>query len=221
VLGEVQALEPLSVDAWSREDMTYRVGFFERRGFVEDMRLWTSALDLTGFDPSRFAHLVPAVEAQGIQIRTLAELETTDPSLHRKLYDMWLEVRRDVPRPPSDQQVEVPFERYLERFSRPHHLPSGMFLAVDGDEFVGVSDLWLCPEAEVLRTGLTAVRRAYRRRGIAFALKVRSLEFAKAQGFTSVQTENESNNRGMLAINDELGFVKNPAWVHYLKSFAA
>jgi mycothiol synthase len=72
-----------------------------------------------------------------------------------------------------------------------------------------------------LRTGLTAVRRAYRRRGIALALKVRSLEFGKANGYSSVQTENESNNRGMLAINDELGFVKNPAWAHYLKSFAA
>ena len=98
-------------------------------------------------------------------------------------------------------------------------LPPGYFVAVDGDEYVGTSNLWLSPEPDVLRTGLTAVRRAYRRRGIAFALKVRSLEFAKAHGYKRVQTENELNNRGMLAINDELGFVRNPAWVHYLKSF--
>ena len=49
---------------------------------------------------------------------------------------------------------------------------------------------------------------------------VRALEFAVARGFKRVQTDNESNNRGMLAINIELGFVKYPAWVHYVKSFA-
>jgi RimJ/RimL family protein N-acetyltransferase len=70
-----------------------------------------------------------------------------------------------------------------------------------------------------LRTGMTGVRREWRRRGIALALKVRSLEFAKAQGFRRVVTENETNNRGMIAINDRLGFVKQPAYVHYLKTF--
>jgi mycothiol synthase len=219
VLAEVQAMQPLSVDAWTREDMAYRVGFFERRGFVADMRLWTSALDLTRFDPSRLGHVAPAVEAQGIQIRTLAELGPTDDAVQHKLYDFWCEVRRDVPHPPDEEQVEVSFERHLERFTRPTFLPAACFIAVDGEQFVGATDLNLCPEANVLRTGLTAVRRAYRRRGIALALKVRALQFGKAAGYTSVQTENESNNRGMLAINDELGFVKNPAWVHYFKSF--
>jgi GNAT superfamily N-acetyltransferase len=73
----------------------------------------------------------------------------------------------------------------------------------------------------MLRTGLTGVRRAYRRRGLALALKVRSLAFAKEQGYRRVITENESNNRGMLHINEELGFVKNPAWIHYVKTFEA
>jgi len=68
-----------------------------------------------------------------------------------------------------------------------------------------------------LRTGVTGVRREYRRRNIALALKVRALEFGKSQGYRQVITENEINNQGMIAINDRLGFVKNPAWLHYLK----
>jgi hypothetical protein len=32
-------------------------------------------------------------------------------------------------------------------------------------------------------------------------------------------TDNESNNRGMLAINEELGFVKYPAWIHFVRTF--
>ena len=97
---------------------------------------------------------------------------------------MWLEVRHDVPHPPDDELVDVPFEQFWERQERGGQLlPGGYFVAVDSDQYVAMSQLWLAPEADVLRTGLTAVRRAYRRRGIAFALKVRSLEFGKAQGY--------------------------------------
>ena len=219
LMTEVGGLEPMNVDAWSREDMACRVGFLGRRGFVEDMRLWTSVLDLTTFDASRFGHLAPEVEAQGIQIRTLAELGPTDLGVKRKLYELWREVRHDVPHPPNDELTEVSFERYLENHDRPSLLPAGFFIAVDGEKYVGTSHLWLSPEPGVLRTGGTGVRRAHRRRGIAFALKVRSLEFGQANGYRRVHTENESNNRGMLAINDQLGFARNPAWVHYLKSF--
>ena len=49
--------------------------------------------------------------------------------------------------------------------------------------------------------------------------EVRSLEFAKSRGYRRAVTENETNNRGMIAINDRLGFVKQPAYVHYLKTF--
>ena len=37
-------------------------------------------------------------------------------------------------------------------------------VAVDGDRYVGESQLWLSPEPDTLRTGLTGTRRAYRRR---------------------------------------------------------
>ena len=46
-----------------------------------------------------------------------------------------------------------------------------------------------------------------------------SLECAKKQGYLRVATENETNNHGMIAINDRLGFAKQPAYVHYLKTF--
>jgi mycothiol synthase len=219
VLGEVQQLDPLSVDEWTRVDWAWRVGFLERRGFVEDMRMWTSSLDLTRFDPSQFADRVAAVEVQGIQLRSWAELGLDDPTVRRRIFAMWLAIRDDVPMPPSDKRTDTSFEQWQDRTMRRELLPAGYFLAIDGEQYVGTSQLWRSPEPGELRTGMTGVRREYRRRGIAHALKVRSLEFAKEHGYLRVATENEINNRGMIAINDLLGFVKQPAYAHYLKSF--
>ena len=119
LLEAVRKFDPLTLDAWSREDMPCRIGFLERRGFEPDMRLWTSVLDLATFDPTAFEEAVPAVRASGIQVKSLAELGVDDPAVHRKLYDMWLAIREDVPIPPGEERSEVPFDRWLAYFNRP------------------------------------------------------------------------------------------------------
>jgi GNAT superfamily N-acetyltransferase len=123
--------------------------------------------------------------------------------------------------PAGDTRVHVPFEEFRLHEDRSILMHDGCFLAVDGDRYVGMTELFLSGQRGDLRTGLTAVRRAYRRRGIALALKACSLGWAKAQGYRQVITDNEANNRGMLSINEHIGFVKSPPWLHYVKTFAA
>jgi hypothetical protein len=57
------------------------------------------------------------------------------------------------------------------------------------------------------------VKRGHRGRHIALALKVRSILYAQSRGVPVVKTWNEQNNRAMLAINERLGFVRQPAWI--------
>jgi mycothiol synthase len=70
----------------------------------------------------------------------------------------------------------------------------------------------------LLRTGLTGVHKAYRRRGIATAMKMRAIEYASTlprsgQGLR-IQTGNAKENP-MLTLNLQLGFVPQPAWFIY------
>ena len=53
---------------------------------------------------------------------------------------------------------------------------------------------------------LTAVARAWRRRGVARALKADQLAWAKEHGFEQLQTRNEQRNEPMRRLNEELGY---------------
>ena len=68
----------------------------------------------------------------------------------------------------------------------------------------------------LLYTGLTGVLRSHRRRGVATALKVTALSFAKKRSVKFVKTDNEENNP-MYDLNMQLGFKPQPAYVDYEK----
>jgi len=63
---------------------------------------------------------------------------------------------------------------------------------------------------------LTAVHREFQGHGIAAALKLRTIAYARMHGFREIRTFNSSRNEPMLAINTKLGFIRQPAWIDFL-----
>ena len=112
----------------------------------------------------------------------------------------------------------MPFEEFQKVWERTNLLTDAWFVAVDNGEYVGMTNLWTSQaNAKLLYVGLTGVARSHRKRGIAMALKVRSVEFALQNGFNEIRTWNETNNQAMLGINNRLGFVRQPAHIEFVK----
>ncbi|MDF2628263.1 MAG: GCN5-related N-acetyltransferase [Symbiobacteriaceae bacterium] len=211
--------DPISLSASTREDRADSVAFLERRGFKEKLRNWESHFDLTAFNPAELAEHVAAAEAAGYAFRSYPDL-AGDPERDRKLYEMMMVARRDIPSP--EPLTDISFEHFMKGFDRPTFLPEAWYIAIKDSQYVGVSNIWTTDEAEVLDTGLTAVLREHRRAGVAKALKVKALGAVKALGrYRKVKTWNATTNAPMLAINQWLGFVRQPAWITFLLQLKA
>lgn len=191
------------------------LGFASRRGFRPVQRISRSEMDPAGFDPAPWQGLEERLAARGIAIRTLAKLMESDPRWQNRLYDLEISVQRDVPsvddfEPPSREEWMAAYE------DNPDLLPEAYAVAVDGERYVGLSQLWASQATDrLLYTGLTGVRRSHRRRGIAAALKVRTARHAATHRASDgrphrIRTGNEENNP-MLGLNLRLGFQEIPA----------
>jgi mycothiol synthase len=220
ILGRLRELEhsPEKVVSDAREDQPHSVKFLTDRGFEQKQRQQVSRLDVASFDPRPFADAVERFEGSGIRVMTFEEFEAADPEAWRKTYEKYVELFRDVPI--FVERLEFTYEMYERELKAPNRLPGGILLAFDGDEIVGTTSLWKrLADPGNLGTGLTAVARTHRRRGIAAALKVRAIEFAKSIGARVIQTDNEENNP-MYDLNVRLGFEPVPAWILFQKTLA-
>jgi GNAT superfamily N-acetyltransferase len=179
--------------------------FVARRGYVELERYQTSVQAPLLVDASGLAALRSRLERDGIEIVAFPAIDS--PRARDELYRLTAQIWRDMPHEPhvgwEDPSPDA-FRRII--FERPSVLLDGFFVARDGERVVGLSYLVRRPDGNA-EVGDTGVQRDYRRRGIARALKLMVTQYAQHHGIERVHTDNRTDNAGMLAINQELGFV--------------
>lgn len=216
LLASLRARGARVARAHIRADHTDGVRFAQRRGFVEVMRKWESRLAIAAFDFNRFQPLLDRVLASGVRITTLADERARDrDSLHR-IYDMEQEISRDVPH--VDDYTAIGFTAFLDfAVTGPLALNDAFFLAIVDGAYAGLSVLSKAAAGDWLTQGLTGVRRSFRGRGVATALKLKTIAYARAHGAREIRTWNEINNAPIVAINEKLGFMRQPPWLTYAK----
>ena len=162
--------------------------FAEHFGFQEVNRQ-VEQVKVLGDEP------VPTIPA-GVEVTTIAER----PELLREAHPLAVEGYEDMA---TDGRATIELEDWL-RDEATH--AAGSFVALAEGEIVGFSGLMRHDNEGVAEDGLTVVRRDWRRRGLARALKARELAWAAENGLHEVVTWTQRGNEGMRVVNERLGY---------------
>ncbi len=173
------------------------------RGFFEVGRNSIMALDLT-------TAMIPAADPPpGVDIVAWAER----PDLIRGVYDVYREASPDIPG--EEDAVLPPFEKWLANdMQGAGDRSDATFIAVSGVDVVGYAKLSISRGGgDVAWHDLTGVKRAWRGRGVAGALKRTQIAWAKANGYRRLHTINEERNEPIRRLNTRHGYVLEPGFV--------
>lgn len=217
LLATAHERRAISVRAHTWEGHEATTAFLQKRGFREMKRDLESALDVERFDFAPFVGAEDRVANQSIVITTLAAELASQPDALQRLHALCSECERDVPsvHPATPVGLELFVQMTVDS---PNTLHEAYFIAKDGLEYVGMSALYPHPgDAHVLYQGLTGVARSHRGRGIAMALKLTGIRYARARHIRQIRTDNDAVNKPMLGINVALGFRRRLAWIDWQK----
>lgn len=191
------------------EDSQSALTFAENRGFEKTGRATRlSRLVLAEANLDGYEGLVDRLESDGIDFRTMAEIGTENEAVLRQIFDVLFEAARDIPS--SEEFTEIPFEVWLKWLSAPTVLPNQSWVAFEGGQVAGVAMLSKRGEESAFND-YTGMARKYRGKGIARALKQKTIESTRELGLLYTFTANDAENKPMLSINIPLGYEAIPA----------
>jgi mycothiol synthase len=142
--------------------------------------------------------ITPLPSPEGVTIVTVAE----HPELVEKLYDSVASQGYDDMA--FDSKLEISYAEW-QLFGVGD--PQSTFVAMTGGQPIGCAGLTVDQDnSHRAEHSLTAVRRDWRRRGIASLLKHRTLQWAQSHGLDEVYTWTQNGNDAMRRLNERLGY---------------
>ena len=199
----VQERGCVTLETTVAEDDEASLAWADRRGFREVGRNSRMVLDLTAIE-------APAIDSpEGVEIVTLADR----PDLDRALYEVACEAYPDVPG--EEGNAMDSFEAWLSKDMRgDSDRPEATFVALVDGEVAGYAKLSLSSSrANDVLHDMTGVKRAFRGRGIAGALKRAEIAWAKQEGYERLETSNEVRNEPIRRLNKRHGYTVQPGVV--------
>ncbi|HWQ16104.1 MAG TPA: GNAT family N-acetyltransferase [Roseiflexaceae bacterium] len=207
-LADVRAAGGRAALTMARESHGWTASALARRGFHELLRSWEYTLDPRACDTAALRRYLARAEAAGITLTTLAAERERNPAWLPQLFALHAALNAEIPIPEHPNMTPEWFAGFAQA------LPEAFFIARDGERYVGESFMHRAasnPATLVQKT--TGVLPAWRGRGVATALKLLTVDFARRAGYARISTWIESNNPSMLAVSERLGFVRGPGQI--------
>ena len=217
ILKKLQERAALLLRAEVKEDRQEGLRFAKKHGFTKEIEEWEARANPKELDYKKYDGLFTKLRVKGIEIVNLEDVLEHSRNAKRELYLLDQTLAKDVPQP--EPFTPMPFEIWEKKlFNAPNLLPRAFLVAKKGDELLGLHSFWASEvRPKDLYIGMTGVKREWRNRGIAKALKVQNMKWASDNGYEQIITWNNSKNVEILKINNELGFVEQPAWIGFKK----
>jgi GNAT superfamily N-acetyltransferase len=190
------ALVVPTLEVEAQDDDAGSLAWTEAHGFEEMGRSVRLALDLSAVEE-------PALDPpDGIEIVTWAER----PELAGGIYEVACEAYPDEPGS-GDAEME-PFEGWLSQDMQVSgDRAEAVFVALAEGEVAGYAKLSMSVRQGYVMHDMTGVKRAFRGRGIASALKRAEIAWAKREGYRTLETFNDEENAPIRALNEKHGYT--------------
>lgn len=215
LLTRLSALNPKQLQCALSEKFSAGLRFLGQRNFRESHRNFESRLKISRFDPEKYSALEPKLNAAGIILHELHELD--DPLHLRKIYELQAMLEREVPG--AEQRSVMGQEEFWAKVERDLPAREQFSVAMKDGQYIGLHFGSCPPGSEWFMVRVAGVLPQYRNLGVATALKVRGLSFAKQKGLQGAFTWNDSRNLPILALNTKFGFERQPATITFGRSF--
>jgi ribosomal protein S18 acetylase RimI-like enzyme len=215
ITKQLEKLNPVEIYSWVRSDKERSVRFAEDRNFTKVKSKWNLTLNLNSFRHEQFIGQTNGVRDQGIEIKLFLDLENNFDR-DRKFYELYVKTLKSIE---SAGEPEIPsFDDFT--LKKNENAFDMTFIAVHNEKYVGMWQL----ETGIgtsLFGGAMGVDEFYRQSGIAYALAIRGILYARNLGYDNITAHTDENNRAILKLTEKLGFIRQPAQYLFSKKYEA
>jgi mycothiol synthase len=204
VSDHARTLGRSTLQMFSFEDDPDTAGFAARHGFtvvgrVRGLRLPLDRCPRPDTEPPT-----------GVAITTLAQR----PDLAPGVWEVACEAFAEIPHGGDALQAGTYEQFAATRLAGPGYIPEATFAAVQGEHVVGYAQLgWMSRLAGIADHEMIAVRRDWRGRGIAQALKAAQISWAIDNGLTELRAGNDERNAAARAVNARFPYMPMPDYL--------